>query len=105
MKPFLALAVSTLVSLTLTAQESSAARAARQWRQQHEHAIVAEFVDLLKIPNISSDHDNLRRNADAIVRILEAHGVRSRLVTADGADPIVFGEIRTPGASRTIVFY
>jgi acetylornithine deacetylase/succinyl-diaminopimelate desuccinylase-like protein len=100
-----AIALSTLLGITLAAQNNSAAQAARQWRQQHERAIVDEFIELLKIPNVTEDHDNIRRNADAIVRLLQAHGVASRLVTAAGADPIAFGEIPTPGATRTVVFY
>jgi acetylornithine deacetylase/succinyl-diaminopimelate desuccinylase-like protein len=36
---------------------------------------------------------------------MQTHGVSARLISADDADPIVFGEVLTPGASRTIVFY
>ena len=28
----------------------------RQYRQAHEHAIITECVELLSIPNVSSDH-------------------------------------------------
>ena len=86
-------------------QDNAAARAAREWRQQHERAIVDEFFALLAIPNIARDHDNIQRNAEAIAHMLEQRGVPSRLVSVAGANPVVFGEIRTPGATRTIVFY
>jgi hypothetical protein len=39
-----------LAPLLAVAQDNSAAKAAREWRQQHERAIVDEFVELLKIP-------------------------------------------------------
>ena len=87
------------------AQANPAAQAARRWRQQHERAIVDEFVALLSIPNIASDRANIQRNAEAIARMLEKRGVASRLVSVPGANPVVFGEIRTPGAARTIVLY
>lgn len=45
------------------AQTNPAAQAARAWRQQHERAIVDEFVALLSIPNIARDRDNIQRNA------------------------------------------
>ena len=93
------------LSASLVAQTPPAARAARQWRQQHERAIVDEFVALLEIPNVSSDTVNIQRNADAIRQMMTRRGVDARLVTAAGANPIVFGEIRTPGAMRTIGFY
>jgi acetylornithine deacetylase/succinyl-diaminopimelate desuccinylase-like protein len=82
-----------------------AAQAARQWRQQHERAIMDEFVALLAIPNIASDHANIQRNAEAIVQMMEKRGIAAKLVSVPGGNPIVFGEIKTPGATRTIVLY
>jgi acetylornithine deacetylase/succinyl-diaminopimelate desuccinylase-like protein len=82
-----------------------AALAARQWRQQHERVIVDEFVALLAIPDVSSDRANIQRNAETIARMMEKRGIASKLVSVPGANPVVFGEIKTPGATRTIVFY
>jgi len=60
---------------------------------------------LLSIPNIASDRANIQRNADAIARMLEKRGIAPRLVSVPGGNPVVFGELATPGATRTIVFY
>ena len=87
------------------AQDNAAAVAARSWRQGHERAILDEFVALLRLPNVSSDRANIQRNADAIAEMLRRRGVATRLLTVEGANPVVFGEIRTPGATRTIGFY
>jgi acetylornithine deacetylase/succinyl-diaminopimelate desuccinylase-like protein len=89
----------------LLGQTNPAAVAARRWRTQHERAIVTEFTGLLAIPNIARDRANIRRNADAIVAMLAKRGVSARLVEEPDANPVVYGEIRTPGATRTIVFY
>jgi len=97
-------AVLILQSLAF-AQTNPAAIAARKWRQQHERTIVDEFVALLSIPNIASDHANIQRNAELIAKMLEKRGVTPRLVSVPDANPVVFGEIRTPGATRTLVFY
>ena len=94
-----------LVPLTGFAQDNPAAKAAREWRQQHERAIVDEFVELLKIPNIAADKANIQRNAELIAAMLEKRGVPARLVSVPGGNPVVFGEIETPGATRTIVLY
>ena len=64
-----------------------------------------EFVDLLAIPNLASDAANIHRNAAAIQAILEKRGVHSRLLEVPDAPPVVYGEIATPGARRSIVFY
>ncbi len=82
-----------------------AALAARQWRQQHERGIMDEFVALLAIPNIAADHANIQRNAEAIAQMMEKRGIAAKLVSVPGGNPIVFGEIKTPGATRTIVLY
>src|SRR5215472_9637734 len=82
-----------------------AALAARQWRTGHEADILQQFTTLLSIPNIATDHENSKRNADLLVAMLQRRGVDSRLLTLEGANPVVFGEIKTPNATHTIVFY
>jgi len=87
------------------AQTSPAAQAARQWRQQHEHAIVNELVTLLAVPNVSSDKPNIQRNAELIAKMIEARGLTAKLVAVPGGNPVVAAQIRTPGATRTIGLY
>ena len=87
------------------AQTNPAALAARQWREHHERAIMEEYFSLLSIPNVSRDKANIQRNAESIVGLLEKRGIPAKLVTVQSANPVVFGEIKTPGATRTIVFY
>ncbi len=95
------IAVASLAS----AQDNAAGHAAREWRRAHERAIFDEFFSLLAIPNIARDRENIQRNAETIAHMLEKRGVSSRLVTLPGANPVVFGQLQTPGATRTIVFY
>ncbi|HTS29296.1 MAG TPA: M20/M25/M40 family metallo-hydrolase [Bryobacteraceae bacterium] len=87
------------------AQSNPAAVAARHWRESHERAILAEFQDLLALPNLARDDAGIRRNAAAVSAIFEKRGVKTRLLEVPDAPPVVFGEIRTPGAARTVVFY
>src|ERR1700731_1009812 len=85
--------------------DNPAAQAARRWRQQHERAIMDEFVTLLAIPNIAADRANIQRTAETIAAMLQKRGIASKLVSVPGGNPVVFGEVKTPGATRTIVFY
>jgi acetylornithine deacetylase/succinyl-diaminopimelate desuccinylase-like protein len=87
------------------AQTNPAAQAARQWRQQHERAIVDEFLSFLSIPNVARDSENIQRNAEFIVKAMQSRGIAARLASVEGANPVVFGELKTPGAVRTIGFY
>jgi len=101
----MAVAALTLLPAVVTAQTNPAAQAARQWRQQHERAIVNELVTLLAVPNVSSDTPNIQRNAELIAKMLGTRGLTAKLVSVPGGNPVVVAEIRTPGATRTIGLY
>src|SRR5262249_13938679 len=51
------------------------------------------------------DRADIDRNAGAIVQMMARRGIDASLVSVPGSNPIVFGEIKTPGATRTLVFY
>jgi acetylornithine deacetylase/succinyl-diaminopimelate desuccinylase-like protein len=97
--------IGLLSAALVFAQQNPASIAARSWRETHEPAILREFMDLLALPNLARDPANIHANAAAIVRLLEKRGVKTRLLEIPGAPPVVFGEIVTPGATRTLVFY
>jgi len=80
-------------------------RQVRAWREAREPAILRELTELLAIPNHAADSANIRRNADHLVAMLARRGVSARLLEAPGSPPAVFGELRVPGALRTIVLY
>lgn len=94
-----------LIPALAAAQTNAAAQAARNWRQQHERAIVDELVTLLAIPNVSSDKPNIQRNAELIAQMIQARGLAAKLVSVPGGNPVVVAELRTPGATRTIGLY
>src|SRR5271166_3628448 len=79
--------------------------AAQQWRAAHEQQILQEFTSLLAIPNVASDKPNIQHNADALVEMLKRRNVAAKQLLAPGANPVVYGEIKTPGAKHTMVFY
>ena len=105
MRAFLALL--TLVSGAAAAQSSpaDAVAAARVWRAGHAHQIVAEFADLLRLPNVAADPAGLRENAERIAALYRLRGFDMRIVEIDGAAPLVIGERKSAGAARTIAIY
>jgi acetylornithine deacetylase/succinyl-diaminopimelate desuccinylase-like protein len=103
MKRFLILLL--VIPASLFAQMPKVARDARTWRQQHERPILGEFTALLSVPNVTRDRTNVRHNAEMLVAMMQRRGIAARLVTIEGANPVVFGELVTPGAKRTIAFY
>ena len=101
------LIVSAVILCVISNQAAAqtATSAAREWRQAHQSEILQEFTALLSIPNVASDSENIRRNAEALVSMLQKRGVESRLLSLPGVNPVVFGEISTPNAKHTIVLY
>jgi len=90
----------------ISAQTATGMKAkVRAYRQANEHKIVGELIDLLSIPNLASDSLNIRRNAARLVDMLEQRGVRAQSLEVAGSPPAVFGELKTPGAKRTLMFY
>ncbi len=79
----------------------------RNYRRSNEHKIVREFLSLLALPNIASDNANIRKNADLIVEMMKQRGVSPRLLEAKtpNTPPLVYGEWKTPGATRTVIIY
>ena len=90
---------------SLVTDAASNADATRFWRTKHEHEIIAEFAEMLAIPNLASDAQNIQRNADAIRRMCEKRGFAARLLTMEGAPPLVVADLAAPNAKRTIAFY
>lgn len=95
------------LDLPATAQGPAApvTQQVRAYREGHEKQIVSEFVSLLSIPNHAGNTADIERNAQAISAMLRQRGVQVRLLQLTGASPVVFGELKTPGARQTIGIY
>jgi acetylornithine deacetylase/succinyl-diaminopimelate desuccinylase-like protein len=100
-----AICLAMLCSGAALAQQGSTRDAVRAWRTQHEADIIRQYFELLSLPNVASDKANILRNADRISELLQARGVKTRLLPVEGAPPIVYGELNAPGATRTIGIY
>jgi len=79
--------------------------AARTHVTTHEKAIVAELRSFLALPNVASDLSDIRRNATALMTMLKRRGVTARVLETPGAPVSVYGELNTPGATTTLLFY
>jgi acetylornithine deacetylase/succinyl-diaminopimelate desuccinylase-like protein len=74
------------------------------WVAAHQPQIVKELVDLLAMPNVASDRANIRRNAEHLRGMLAARGFKAELLETAG-NPLVYGELAVPGATRTLLLY
>ncbi|MBS1829077.1 MAG: M20/M25/M40 family metallo-hydrolase [Acidobacteria bacterium] len=91
--------------LAFSDQGNVAVQAARIWRMTNERPIIDQFFQLLSMPNVASNLDAMKNNAEAIRKMMEQRRIRTELIQLDGAPPLIFGEVATPGATQTVVFY
>lgn len=107
----LAAAAAAAVSSTLAqapATTAQAAAVAKAYSSPRHDELTKGFEELLAIPNVAADPAGLKKNADYLEAQLKALGAETKLLTAPGLEkwpPVVWGEVKTPGATRTIVFY
>jgi acetylornithine deacetylase/succinyl-diaminopimelate desuccinylase-like protein len=98
-----------VASLATSARAQWGAKAAaakvREYRKANEHAIVGELVELLAIPNIATDLPNIQRNAEKLKSMLERRGFGVQFLPIAGRGPVIYAELKTPGAARTVMFY
>jgi len=88
----------------LSAQQTGA-EAARSFRDAQGPRILREYAEFLSLPNVASDSAGIWRNAEHIRDELAERGVDSRLLTLPNANPIVYGELKVAGATRTMGLY
>ena len=53
----------------------------------HEQELIAEYREFLAIPNVTSDKENIRRNAGFIAAMLRRRGVETQVL--EGRSPAV----------------
>jgi acetylornithine deacetylase/succinyl-diaminopimelate desuccinylase-like protein len=67
--------------------------------------ILKEYLKFVAIPDETGDSANIPLNAAFIRQMLLDRGVRSELFSPETGNPAVFGEVKVPGATKTIIFY
>lgn len=100
MKPTICIAVALLGA-------APAVAAPADWVGRNQAAILDDYVELLKLPNVATSIPDIRRNADHIAAMMAKRGLKPRLLEGDSVavPPAIYGEWMVPGATRTLVLY
>ena len=93
--------------MATTAAAQTAQQKVSDYRIANERQILKEFMELLAIPNVASDTQNIRRNAEFIAEMMKQRGLTPRLLegTTPNTPPAVYAEWKTPGVQRTLLLY
>src|SRR6266850_2058192 len=67
-------------------------------------AIVEGLVEFVRLNSVSQESAKVRVTAEWLTDVLRARGLAGRLFETRG-NPLVFGERRVPGATRTVLIY
>ncbi len=97
-----------ILSTTILSGQNKAVQAIRSDHQPRHYELLKEYVEFLSLPNTMNDPEQLQINARYVVEMMKKRGIgNARLLEADtpGAIPAVYGEVLTPGATRTLIFY
>lgn len=101
-----ALTLVVCIASRAAAQNPSALRASvAQYERTHDAEMVHELADFLAIPNRATDSANIRRNAEHLMAMMAARGITAKLLPSSGGPPAVYGQLKSPGATKTVVFY
>ena len=93
-----------LLALVAGLEQPDLKTAVSSWVAAHRQAVIDELLELLAIPNVASDKPNIRRNADHLRGLLAKRGFAAEVLETTG-NPLVFGNLTVPGATRTVLFY
>ena len=106
------LAAALFTAVTAAAQTEPlppAPKIAQAYTAPRHDQLTGQFEEFLRLPNVAVDPAGLRRNAAYLLDQLRAHGIPATLLAApelpESVPPVVYGELKVPDATRTIVFY
>src|SRR5260370_4268967 len=77
----------------------------RAYRLANEDRIVRELAELLAIPSVATDTENMERNAAKLSEVREERGRETHAVSIAGRGPVIFGKLTTREATGTVIFY
>ena len=72
--------------------------------ESRRQQFLAELFELIAQPSISTTGEGIAPCVELLHRLMEASGATVQIFDTDGP-PMLFGEVRSPGAERTVLVY
>ena len=96
-----------LISQTIPAQ-SPEQMILQKFTEENTGSILEEYSRFLYLPNVAADPAGQQKNAAFIMEMMKNRGIQHiQLLNATTANvpPAVYGEVKVPGATQTLIFY
>jgi acetylornithine deacetylase/succinyl-diaminopimelate desuccinylase-like protein len=80
----------------------------KKYNQGLRLAMLNEYMEFVSIPNTMNDRDQLIKNADFIMNLMKNAGIQNIQILkgrSPQAVPSVYGEVLSPDATATVIFY
>ena len=97
--------VLALLPASVAAGEAESLEKVRAYREAHAAEIVGELVEWLSLPNVATNVEDIQRNAEKLKAMMERRGIRTEILPTQGGRPVVYGELRVPDTTSTLLFY
>ena len=107
MKSFFLYLFCATLSIYTQAQSAETLRI-RAVREQQEATWMRAYLSFLSIPNIAADTNGLKQTAASIMNMMKDRNIANVQLLhskTNNVPPAVYGEVITPGATKTIIFY
>lgn len=79
--------------------------AIKSYVDEHQKAIAEDFIELLSLPNVATNLDDIYTNAGYILGLFEERGFTTELLTVDETTrPVIIGSLDV-GAETTVTIY
>ncbi len=78
---------------------------AKDYVRTHADQILRQLVEFARLPNNVSVPAQIQANAQFLAGMMEQRGIAAEIWPTPSGRPLVFGELQSPGATRTILIY
>jgi len=100
------LILGVLLCVTMSAQNQQAI--IKKSVEDQQWNLVDEFRTFLALPNVAANQQGLQDNAQWMMNYMKSKGIEEVSLLKlpnTSVPPVVFGEVKVPGATETIIFY
>jgi acetylornithine deacetylase/succinyl-diaminopimelate desuccinylase-like protein len=100
--------ISLLLSIHFLTAQNTPLSKITAFHQKRQYTLLKEYAAFVALPNTMNDTASLRQNALFIMDMMRKRGIQNVQLLegkTQGTIPSVFGEIKVPNATTTLVFY